>query len=212
MAWDFDKIIEFGQQFAGPAETELAFVLSEWTPANGLGLMTTYPAVRADEPPTEDAPLHLSNNLWVKLNSGGWQQVKNIASVTHIGIGTSGVLQSGIASSMVIAGWSAKQIAAGYIVAPGATITQINAQRTTGLALIRTYINSDETAHPLAPETNFTAAQVTVLATWLNAHSITNAEFAGLFGVTAGQLSTWMQNHSRIEFARQLHVSFNNLL
>lgn len=206
--WDFTQIVEFGRAFAGPAGTELAFVLSEWTPEGGLTLSTTYPAVRADVPPTEDAPAAQVARLWVKLNNGAWQKVSSIPTVTNVGLGTAGVVQSGVVSSMVIKGWAAKGIAAGYIVAPEVTMNLINSQRTTGLALIRTYVNSAETAHPLAPDTMFTPAQVTVLATWLNAHGVSNAEFAALFGVTAGQLSNWLQTNPRWRFAQVVHEKF----
>ena len=209
MAWNFDQIIAFGQQFSGPAGTELAFVLSEWTPEDGLALSDAYPAVRANVPPTEDAPVNQADRMYVKLNNGAWQQVSSIASVTNIGLGTVGVLQSGIASSTVIVGWGAKQIAAGYIIASGATLDQINLDRTSGLALIRTYINADDgEVQPLDPSEPFTSAHVTFLSTWLNEHGITNQEFADLFDLQAAEVSAWLQSHPRKQFAQVIHDRF----
>lgn len=209
MAWDFNQIIEFGRQFSGPNGTELAFVLSEWTPEDGLALTQAYSAVYSYAPPTEDMLETQANRIWVKINNGVWQRVVDVVSVTNIGFGTNKVLQSGVQSSMVIVGWQAKGIAAGYVIASGTTLDAINADRTTGLALIRTYINeADGEVQPLAPDEPFTAGQVGILATWLNDHNITNQEFADLFDVTAAQLSNWLTTHSRIEFAQQIHDRF----
>lgn len=208
MAWNFEQIVAFAKEFNRPAGTELAFVFSEWTAEDGLTLVDTYPVVREDLPPTEDAPANQANRLWVKINNGAWQKVSAIPSVTNIGLGTAGAVVSGIESTMVIAGWNAKQIAAGYVLAPTATLDQINSDRTTGIALIRVSASADDETHALAPDEPFTAGQVTALAAWLNAHDITNAEFAALFDVTAAQLSNWLTNHARWRFAQQIHDRF----
>lgn len=209
MAWDFENIIAFGQQFGDrPAGTELAFVFSTWTAQGGLDLVTAYPAVRANVPPTEPAPAAQVARLWVKLNNGAWQLVTSIPSVTAVGLGSAGVLQSGVEASMVIAGWPAKGIGAGYIIASGATLNQINTDRNAGLALIRTYVNSDETAHPLGPDNPFTSPQVSALSAWLNAHGVTNGEFAALFDVTAAQLAGWLTSHPRWQFAKVISEKF----
>lgn len=209
MAWEFDKIVQFAQQFvaSGREDFELGFVFSEWTPADGLTLTETYPAVREDVAPTEDAPAGVANRIWVKLNNGAWQQLSGVAQVTNIGIGTVGVLTSGIESTMVIKGWTSKSIAAGYIIAPTVTMNQINADRTTGLALIRVQVAGD--THPLAPSEPFTSGQVSVLSTWLNEHDITNAEFAALFNVAPAYLANWLQNNPRWRFAQVIHDRFN---
>lgn len=207
MPWDFSNIIAFGRQFSGPAGTELAFVFSEWAAEDGLALTTDYPAVRAVVEPTAAAPNSQADRVFVDRGSG-WEQLTGIAGINAVGLGTTGVLQSGVASSMVIAPWAAKAIAAGYIVATGATVDAINADRTTGIALIRTYINDDETNHPLAPSEPFTAGQVSALSAWNNDHGVTDSEFAALFGVSAAQLSNWLQTHTRVQFAQQIHERF----
>jgi hypothetical protein len=210
MAWNFERIVQFARQFSDrPAGTELAFVLSEWAAETGLALVNAYPATREDQPPTGDAPAAVAGRVWVRLNGGAWQQVQDVANVTNVGIGSTGVLTGGIASSMVIKAWPAKSIAAGYIVAPGATMDQINADRDTGVALIRTYVNAgDGDDHPLAPDAPFTSGQVTALSAWLTAHGVTNDEFAALFDVSAAQVATWLQGHPRWQFAQTIHDQF----
>lgn len=209
MPWNLNDIIAFGRQFSGPAGTELAFVFSEWVAEDGLALTAAYPAVRADLPPTEDAPANRAARLWVKLSGSAWQQVSSIANVTNIGIGSVGVLQSGVQAAMVIKDWGDKSIAAGYIVATGATLDQINTDRDEGIALIRTYINEDDGEdHPFAPSEPFTSGQVTALQTWLSDHSVTPAEFAALFDVSAAQIPNWLQTHTRAEFAQVIHNRF----
>jgi hypothetical protein len=205
MAWDFQQIVEFGRQFAGPAGAELAFVFSEWTTADGLALTAAYPAVRTVSPPQNALPN--PSRYYVDVGAG-WEPVTSLPGFVAAGVGEVGILQSGVGNSMVIAGWAAKGIAAGYIIATGATLDLINSQRTTGLALIRTYINADETAHPLAPDTPFTVGQVTALGDWVNEHGIPNTEFAALFDVSAAQLSNWLTTHPRWQFAQQIHERF----
>ncbi len=114
---------------------------------------------------------------------------------------------SGIVASMVLAGWTAKSIAAAYVIASSATLDAINASRTVALALIRLSL-VQEGLNPLAPRDPFTSGQVTILSTWLNAHTITNTEFAALFDITAAQLSNWLQTHPRWQFAQQVHDRF----
>jgi hypothetical protein len=203
--WDFQQIVEFGRQFAGPAGTELAFVFSEWAAADGLAPVDAYPAVRTVSPPS--APLPNPSRYYVNVGAG-WVPVTSLAGFVAAGVGEVGILQSGVGNSMVIAPWVAKGIAAGYVIAPGITLDLINSQRTTGLALIRTYINAGEAAHPLAPDIPFTAGQVTALSTWVNAHGITNTEFAALFDVAPAQLSNWLTTHPRWQFAQQIHDRF----
>ena len=114
----------------------------------------------------------------------------------------------GVVASMVLASWTAKSVAVGYVIATSAVLDAINASRTVAIALIRCAIQADNGPHPLAPSEPFTAAQVAILATWINEHDITNTEFAALFDVTAVQLSNWLQNHPRWQFAAQLHERF----
>jgi hypothetical protein len=206
--WDFEQIISFAQGFSRPPGTELAFVFSEWTAADGLALSTAYPAVFEDLPPTEDAPVNQADRVWVKLNGGEWQQVSSIPSVTHIGLGETGVLVSGIGSAMVIAGWTAKGIAAGYVIAPTATMDRIQSERTVGVPLIRVCACVDEETHALPPDEPLTSGQVAALSTWLNDHAISDALFAGLFGATWTQLSTWLQNNPRWLFVQEIHDRF----
>ena len=113
----------------------------------------------------------------------------------------------GVVASAVLKGWSAKSIAAAYIIANTATINAINASRTVAVALIRLSLVQDGT-NALDPMEPFTSAQVGFLAVWLNEHDITNAEFAALFDVSAALLSNWLQNHPRWQFAAQLHERF----
>lgn len=190
-----------------PAGTELAFVFTEIDGEGNPALLVNYPAVYQDIEPTEDAPANAVNRLWVKLNNGAWQKVSSIPAVTNVGLGTSGVLQSGCVTWSEPINWIAKSIAAGITVATDATLDQINADRASSIALIRTYVNDDGPA-PLAPDVPFTAGQVTALSTWINAHGITPAEFAALFDVSAAQLSDWLQTHSRLEFAKQIYSRF----
>jgi hypothetical protein len=112
----------------------------------------------------------------------------------------------GVVASMVLAGWTAKSIAGAYIMADTATIDAINASRTVALALIRMSLNGGP--NPLAYDQPATSQQVTVLSTWLNNHNITNSEFAALFGVTAAQLSNWLQTHPRWQIAQVIHDKF----
>jgi hypothetical protein len=114
---------------------------------------------------------------------------------------------SGIMASMVLAGWTAKSVAVGYVIADSATLDAINASRTVAIALIRCSLER-EGDNPLAPRDSFTNGQVTVLSTWINEHGITNSEFAALFDVAAAQLANWLQTHSRMEFAQQIHARF----
>ena len=113
----------------------------------------------------------------------------------------------GIVASMVLAGWTAKSVAAAYVIATTATLDAINVSRTVAIALIRLSL-VQEGINPLAPRDPFTSGQVTVLSTWLNAHTITNSEFAALFDITAAQLSNWLQTHPRWQFAQQVHDRF----
>lgn len=205
---NFEEIITFGQGFTGPENTELAFVFSEYSAGDGIDLVSEYPAVREDLPPTEDASISQANRIWVKLNNGDWQQLKNVPQVTNIGLGQVGTLLSGISSSMVIKVWATKNIVAGWVVAKSETLDAINSDRTTGIALIRTYINFDQTDHPLAPNVPFTSQQVSFLSVWLEDHYITNEEFAALFDVAPAQLSNWLQNNPRWKFAKQIHDRF----
>jgi hypothetical protein len=114
---------------------------------------------------------------------------------------------SGVVASKVLKGWTAKSVAVAYIVAPSAAVDAINASRTTAVAFIRVSLDGGGT--PLPPRDPFTAAQVGYLSTWINAHGITNAEFAALFNVTAAQLSAWLQSHPRWQFAAQLNERFS---
>lgn len=115
----------------------------------------------------------------------------------------------GIVASAVLAGWPAKSVAVAYAIANSATLDAINANRTAAIALIRMAISADNGPHPLAPGEPFTAQQVGYVATWINQHGITNTEFAALFDVTPVQLSAWLQNHPRVEFARVLHKKWS---
>lgn len=114
----------------------------------------------------------------------------------------------GIVASMVLAGWTAKSVAAAYVIADSATLDAINTSRTVAITLIRLAISADDGPHPLDPGAPCTSQQVTILSTWLNAHGITNTEFAALFGVTAAQLSTWLQTHPRWQAAQVMHDKF----
>ena len=114
----------------------------------------------------------------------------------------------GIVASMVLAGWTAKNVAAAYVIADSATLDAINVSRTVAIALIRLAISADDGPNPLDPGTPCTSQQVTILSTWLNAHAITNTEFAALFDITAAQLSTWLQTHPRWQAAQVMHDRF----
>lgn len=211
MSWNFEQMVSFAQQFqaSGREGFELAFVLSEWTPGGGLALADTYPAERSIIAPTEVATGAQADRIFIKINSGSWQQLSQVASVTDIGIGQSGVLTSGIDSSMVVVGWQSKGIAAGYIIAPSSTIDQINTDRETGLALIRIIVDAEEDEHPLGPDTLMTGTQVALLSTWLNNHNITNEEFAALFDLAPAQLSSYLTTLPRWRFAQEIHTRFS---
>jgi len=209
MAFDFERIIAFAQRFQQqPLGTELGFVLSEWTSGEPLGLETAYPAVREDLPPTEDAPASRARQMWARLNGGPWQQVISVGSVTNVGLGRVGVLTGGVGNSMEIIPWPAKNVAVAWVIAPTATMSQINADRAEGVVLIRVMVNEGDGDNPLAPEEPFTQAQVAVLGTWLNDHSITDAEFADLFDISASELAAWLKGHPRWRFAQQIHNRF----
>jgi len=211
MALDLTQMIAFGRQFSSdqlPAGTELAFVFSELNQEGGLALSDTYPATRGISEPTAETPASQAGRIFVDIGSG-WQQLTSIPTVQRIGIGQTGILLSGIAGASEIIHWRAKGIAAALILASGDTIDQINADRTTGIALIRTYIHEDDgEVQPLAPDEPFTSAQVTALATWLSEHDITPAEFAALFDVTAPQVADWLTSHPRYQFAQQMYERF----
>lgn len=209
MAWDFEHIVSFAREFmaSGREGHELAFVFSEWTPENGLAVVEAYPVTRTSIPPTDELPPSAVSRIWVDVGSG-WQQINTIPAVRRVGMGESGVVQSGVESSMIIAGWPAKGIAAGYILAPSATMGAINAGRNTAIAIMRVKVNEADIDHPLEPESPFTSQQVTYLAAWLNAHGVTNSEFAALFGVTAAQLGAWLTSHPRWQFAQVIHDRF----
>lgn len=211
MAWNFDQIIAYGRNFlSGYPDHELAFVLSEWTPENGLALTENYPSTLVDIPPVEAADLssRWAREIWLDTGSG-YQQLIDMPGLVRLGQGVVNNLNDGTGPSMVIAGWSAKGIAAGYIVATGATLDQINADRISGLALIRTYVNADDSEiQPLDPSDPFTQAQVGFLSTWLNEYSITNADFAALFGVSGVELADWLKTHPRKQFAQVVHDRF----
>lgn len=113
----------------------------------------------------------------------------------------------GIVASMILAGWTAKSVAAAYVIANTATLDAINASRTTAVALIRLSLVNGGT-NLLAPDLPATSQQVTALSTWLNNHAITNTEFAALFGITAAQLSAWLQSHPRWMIAAQMKERF----
>lgn len=209
MAWDFQQVKAFAQQFQaeGRAGHELAFVFSEWNAEEGLLVTDAYPATRENQPPAEALPASQVNRLWVDIGSG-WQQISSIPTVEAVGLGTAGVLTGGVESSMVIAGWAAKGIGVGYIIAPSATMDAINADRDTAIAIMRVKVEAEDEDHPLEPEDVFTSQQVTYLAAWLNAHGVTAAEFAALFGVTAAQLGAWLTSHPRWQFAQVIHDQF----
>jgi hypothetical protein len=113
----------------------------------------------------------------------------------------------GIVASKVLAGWIVKSVAAAYVIATSTLLDQINATRTVAIAFVRLSL-VDEEEQPLAPNLPFTSQQIQYLSTWINDHNITNTEFAALFGVTAVQLSAWLQSHPRHEFIQVLAERF----
>jgi len=207
--WDFQQIQAYASEYQQDRfpGCELAFVFSEWTPVEGLGLMDAYPAAFEDIPPTEELPAGALARLWVDLGAG-WQQIATLPTVQRVGVGTAGVLQSGVATSIVIQGWNAKQIAVGYVIAPPATLQAINADRTVGLAVIRHPLDPEQEA-PLSADEPFTAAQVNALATWLNDHGVTNTEFADLFDTTPTQIADFLTTHPRWQLAQVMHDRFS---
>lgn len=206
MAWDFQQIQAFASQFQQDRYpgAELAFVFSEWTPEDGLGLMAAYPAAFEDIPPTEELSPAQLVRLWVDTGTG-WRKAEDVATLQRVGLGTAGVLQSGIAASMVIQGWRAKGVGVGYIIAPSATMQAINQDRTAGLAVIRHYLDDQQGDPPLAADEPFTAGEVGVLSTWVNAHNITNTEFAALFDTTPAQLAGLLTSLPRWRLAQTIH-------
>lgn len=210
MAWDFEQMIQYARKYAdGLSGMELAFVFSEWDQAEGLGLMSAYPVEREDLPPTEDMPAYLAKKIWVKLNSGAWQQLVDVSQVTNIGQGKVGVVTGGVSRGIVLAGWKAKSIAAGYITALSSTMDQINSERTTGVALIRIMANEDDGENPFDPSEPFTQAQITALNTWLSEHDVTPQEFAALFNKTATELADDLKTEPRWKLAEEIHDRFS---
>lgn len=201
MSWNFEQIQAFASQFQQDRYpgAELAFVFSEWTPEDGLGLMAAYPATFEDIPPTEELA-----RLWVDTGTG-WRKAEDVATLQRVALGTAGVLQSGIAASMVIQGWRAKGVGVGYIIAPSATMQAINQDRTVGLAVIRHYLDDQRGDPPLAADTPMTAVELTALSTWLNTHAITNTEFAGLFDTSPAQLAAFLSALPRWRLAQVIH-------
>lgn len=50
------------------------------------------------------------------------------------------------------------------------------------------------------PDEPFTDAEITALSAWINAHGVTNTQFANYFGVTAAEVAEWMRTHPRQQF------------
>ncbi len=210
MTWNFKQIQQFARGFAKEGKRdnhEIAFVLSEWSAETGFGpLKAAYPTTFVDMPPENELPSGQVDRLWLD-NGSGWQKFRDVLPTERIGKGDR-KLVGGIESEVIIAGWKAKGIGVGYILAPSATIDQINMDRTAGIALIRVMVDSEAGANPLAPEEPFTTGQVSALSAWLNAHGVTNAEFAALFGVSAAELGDWLTSNPRWRFAEVTHEQF----
>lgn len=207
--WEFDKMVDYARQYAnGVSNMELAFVFSEWNQENGLNLVSAYPVEHEDFPPEDDMPARLAKKIWVKVNAGAWQQLVNLSQVTNVGIGQVGVVTGGVSRGIVIAGWKAKSIAAGYITALSSTLDQINSERTAGVALIRIKVNEDDGENPFDPSEPFTLPQVNALFAWLDNHDITDIEFANLFNTNPTTLKNQLQIRPRWELAKEIHERF----
>ena len=208
MAWDFNDVATYFREYAGIEGLSGAAFFGEWAAADGFDL-STYPAVRTDVAPTDDAPENQANRVWVKVNNGAWQQLSAIANITNIGIGTVAKLQSGVQTTIVIKGWSAKSIGFGYVLGIDTTLEQIQLDRTQALLLVRGDIATDGTITQiigLEMNESFTADDLTAMNAWLGAHNVTPAEFRTKFGwATNEEGQTWMLSHTRREFLQLIH-------
>lgn len=182
---DFDQYVEY-KDVSGIHPVALA--------QHSLEVVETVEAITAGYIHAKALSRALCSDPELAMIFGEWTPVGGLASL------------SGVVASKVLRGWTAKSVAAAYIIANTTSINAINASRTTAIAFIRLSLNGETVQ--LLPRDNFTSAQVGYLSTWINAHSITNAEFAALFNVTAAQLSAWLQSHPRWQFAAQLNERF----
>ena len=61
------------------------------------------------------------------------------------------------------------------------------------------------------PDEPFTDAEITALSQWINAHGITNTQFAAYFDTTPAQVAQWMKSHSRQEFTTRVAAAWATL-
>lgn len=206
MAWDFNDIASYFRQYAGIDGLSGAAFFGEWAAADGFDL-SSYPAVRANVAPTEDAPQNQADRVWVKVNDGAWQQLSDIANVTNIGIGTVSELQSGVQTTIVIKGWGAKSIGFGYVLGIDTTLAQIQADQTQAILLVRGDIAMDGAiTQIITMDDPFTSQDLTEINAWMGAHGVTPTEFRTKMGwASTAEGQAWMTTHSRREFLQLVH-------
>lgn len=209
MPWEFNNIVKLARTFADDVSgMELAFVFSEWTPEGGMGLMEAYLVERENQPPIEPLVPYLAKRIWVQINNGPYEPLVDVPQVTAIGLGDGDKVISGVSREVYLAGWKAKGIGAGYIVAPSTTMDQINTDRTVGVALIRVRVNEDDGDNPFDPSKPLTDAQITALNNWLGDHDVTPDEFAGLFGKSVAEMVADLKIEPRWKLAELIHTKF----
>lgn len=206
MTWDFNQIADYFRQYAGIDGLSGAAFFGEWSAAEGFDL-SAYPVVRADVAPTEDAPASQAARVWVKVSGGAWQQLQDIGTITNIGFGSVADLQSGVSTTIVINGWGAKGVGFGYVLGIESTLAQIQIDQTQAILLVRGDIAVDGTiTQVITMNDSFSSGDLSEIGAWMNAHGVTNSEFAVKMGwATPSEGQTWMLSHTRREFLQRVH-------
>lgn len=191
----------------------LAFVFAELD-AQGEAKWTSdprVPYVQTENPPDAEYP-GWRDKVWVKISGGAWVKASTIATVTALGVGAPGTPVSGIYSGNEMHRLGTVAIGIGLLVLSVPLITAINALPSTDILVVPTYASFDpveyEAQTAIRPDAPFTAAEVAKLAAWLASHGVTGAQFGAWFGMTAQQVSTWMQANTRLEFAVAVYGRF----